>query len=183
MCFSMFSLPTTVTVSGIEYPVRTDYRVILEILVMLNDPDLSDGDKTEALLRMFYVNQSPDPMAAVEAFRRFVDPRCEDKNLTSRNARLISWQQDFDLMVAPINHILGCEVRALDHLHWHTFLSAYLEIPPDSVFARVLRIREKLRTGKKLDKTEKQWYRRNMDLVNIHIRYSLEEERLLSDWT
>ena len=86
MCFSMFSLPTTVTVSGIEYPVRTDYRVILESL-------------------------------------------------------------------------------------------------PDSVFARVLRIREKLCQGKKLDKTEKQWYRRNMDLVNIRIRYSLEEERLLSDWT
>ena len=58
-----------------------------------------------------------------------------------------------------------------------------LESLPDSVFARVLRIREKLRTGRKLDKTEKQWYRRNMDLVNIHIRYSLEEERLLSDWT
>ena len=182
MCFSMFSLPTTVTVSGIEYPVRTDYRVILEILVMLDDPDLSDGDKTEALLRMFYVNQSPDPMAAVEAFRRFVDPRCEDKNLTSRNARLISWQQDFDLMVAPINHILGCEVRALDHLHWHTFLSAYLEIPPDSVFARVLRIREKLRQGKKLEKYEKQWYRKNADLVHLKPKFSQAEEAILSEW-
>ena len=179
----MFSLPTTVTVSGIEYPVRTDYRVILEILVMLDDPDLSDGDKTEALLRMFYVNQSPDPMAAVEAFRRFVDPRCEDKNLTSRNARLISWQQDFDLMVAPINHILGCEVRALDHLHWHTFLSAYLEIPPDSVFARVLRIREKLRQGKKLEKYERSWYNRNRDLVHLRQRFSKSEEEILNAWT
>ena len=183
MCFSMFFLPTTVTVSGIEYPVRTDYRVILEILVMLDDPDLSDGDKTEALLRMFYVNQSPDPMAAVEAFRRFVDPRCEDKNLTSRNARLISWQQDFDLMVAPINHILGCEVRALDHLHWHTFLSAYLEIPPDSVFARVLRIREKLRQGKKLEKYEKQWYNRNRDLVHLKQKFSTKENDIIKDWT
>ena len=178
----MFSLPTTVTVSGIEYPVRTDYRVILEILVMLDDPDLSDVDKTEALLRMFYVNQSPDPIAAVEAFRRFVDPRCEDKNLTTRNARLISWQQDFDLMVAPINHILGCEVRALDHLHWHTFLSAYLEIPPDSVFARVLRIREKLRQGKKLEKYEKQWYRKNADLVHLKPKFSQAEEAILSEW-
>ena len=179
----MFSLPTTVTVSGIEYTVRTDYRVILEILVMLDDPDLSDGDKTEALIRMLYVNQSPDPMAAVEAFRRFVDPRCEDKNLTSRNARLISWQQDFDLMVAPINHILGCEVRALDHLHWHTFLSAYLEIPPDSVFARVLRIREKLRQGKKLEKYEKQWNNRNRDLVHLKPKFSQAEEELIEAWT
>ena len=54
-------------------------------------------------------------------------------------------------MVAPINHILGFECRAAEYLHWRTFLSAYLEIPPESVFARVLRIREKLRTGKKLD--------------------------------
>ena len=40
-----FNLPVTVTVSGIEYPVRTDYRVILEILVILDDPELTDGDK------------------------------------------------------------------------------------------------------------------------------------------
>ena len=179
----MFSLPITVEIDGRSYPVRTDYRVILEILVMLDDPDLTDGDKTEALIRMFYVNQPKNPTAALQAFADFVDPRHIDKTSAKHGPRLISWSQDFDLMVAPINHILGCEVRALDHLHWHTFLSAYLEIPPDSVFARVLRIREKLRQGKKLDKTEKQWYRRNMDLVNIHIRYSLEEERLLSDWT
>ena len=37
---TFFGLPTTVTVSGTEYPVRTDFRVILEIFVMLEDPDL-----------------------------------------------------------------------------------------------------------------------------------------------
>ena len=36
----MFSLPTTVTVAGTEYPVRTDFRVIPEIFVMPEDPDL-----------------------------------------------------------------------------------------------------------------------------------------------
>ena len=36
----MFSLPTTVTVSGRKYPVRTDFRVILEIFVMPEDPAL-----------------------------------------------------------------------------------------------------------------------------------------------
>ena len=52
-----FNLPTSVTVSGIEYLVRTDFRTILEIFVMLDDPDLTDADKTEALLRMFYVRR------------------------------------------------------------------------------------------------------------------------------
>ena len=46
----MFDLPTFVTVSGTEYPVRTDFRVVLEIFVMLDDPDLTDADKSEALI-------------------------------------------------------------------------------------------------------------------------------------
>ena len=54
----MFSLPSEVEIDGRPYEVRTDYRVILEILVMLDDPDLSDGDKTEALLRMFCTTRS-----------------------------------------------------------------------------------------------------------------------------
>ena len=41
----MFSLPTTVQVSGREVPVRTDFRVILEIFVMLADPALSDTER------------------------------------------------------------------------------------------------------------------------------------------
>ena len=50
-----FTLPDSVTVSGTDYPIRTDFRVILEIFVMLDDPDLNDADKTEALIRMFYI--------------------------------------------------------------------------------------------------------------------------------
>ena len=95
----------------------------------------------------------------------------------------IDWQQDFDLMVAPINHILGFECRSADYLHWHTFLAAYLEIPPESVFARVLRIREKLRTGKKLEKYERTWYNKNRDLVHLRPKFSKAEEAILSEWT
>ena len=55
MLLSMFNLPDTVTVSNREYLIRTDFRTVLEIFVMLDDPDLTDADKTEALLRMFYI--------------------------------------------------------------------------------------------------------------------------------
>ena len=177
-----FSLPDSVTVSDTDYPIRTDFRVILEIFVMLDDPDLTDADKTEALLRMFYVNQPPDAEEAILAFTDFVDPRHGSQS-KKPSGRLIDWQQDFDLMVAPINHILGFECRAVDYLHWRTFLSAYLEIPPESVFARVLRIREKLRTGKKLEKNERSWYNKNRELVHLKPKFSKDEEKIISSWT
>ncbi len=178
----MFNLSDTVPVFGTEYPVRTDFRVILEIFVMLDDPDLNDADKTEALLQMFYVERPPDAEAALQAFTDFVDPRHGSQGKKS-SRRLIDWQQDFDLMVAPINHILGFECRAAEYLHWRTFLSAYLEIPPESVFARVLRIREKLRTGKKLEKNERTWYNKNRELVHLKTKFSREEEEIISSWT
>jgi hypothetical protein len=178
----MFELPTVVEIGDQSYPIRTDFRVVLEIFTMLDDPDLNDADKTEALLRVFYVNQPPDAEAALQAFTDFVDPRHGSQGKKS-SGRLIDWQQDFDLMVAPINHILGFECRAAEYLHWRTFLSAYLEIPPESVFARVLRIREKLRTGKKLEKNERSWYNKNRDLVHLKPKFSTEEQKVLDAWT
>ena len=177
----IFSLPTSVAAGDKSYPVRSDFRVILEIFVMLDDPDLTDADKTEALIRMFYVERPPDTEEALKAFADFVNPRRVGKR-EKLSSRLLDWSQDFDLMVAPINHILGTECRALPELHWHTFLAAYLEIPPESVFARVLRIREKLRTGKKLEKYERQWYKNNLDLVNLKLKYSQSEKEILEAW-
>ena len=55
-----FSLPDSVTVSGTEHPIRTDFRVILEIFVMLDDPDLNDADKTEALITYVQVLKVPE---------------------------------------------------------------------------------------------------------------------------
>ena len=177
----MFSLPTTVTVSGTEYPVRTDFRVILEIFVMLADPALSDADKTEALLRMFYEERPADIPAALQAFRDFADPGSPGRKPSG--PALVNWSHDFPLLVGPVNHVLGTECRSMPYLHWHTFLAAYMEIAPDSVFSQTLRIREKLRSGKKLEKWEREFFRRNPDMVNPPVELTGAEREILSKWT
>ena len=197
---SPFGLPTTVTVSGTEYPVRTDFRVILEIFVMLEDPNLSDSDKTEALLRMFYEDRPPakDTEAALSAFRAFVDPGAQSNpsslrasantgvatrnSSAKRSPSLVSWSHDFPLLVGPVNHVLGTECRALKYLHWYTFLAAYIDMDPGCVFSQVLRIREKLRTGKKLEKWERDFLRQNPDLIHPPVRLTEAETAFLKDW-
>ena len=175
----MYSLPTSVTLSGTEYPIRTDFRVILEILTMLDDPELSDADKTEALLRMFYPERPPDVPAAVDARLNFISPR----RPAGRPPQLVDWERDFDLIAGPVNHVLGYECRACEYLHWHTFLSAYQEISPDSLFASVLRLREKRMTGRKLEKDERAWYRKHRSLVDLPVRLSPQEKELFNTWT
>jgi len=47
----------------------------------------------------------------------------------------------------------------------------------------VLRIREKLRSGKKLEKYERCWYSKNRDLVHLRPKFSKAEEELIEAWT
>jgi hypothetical protein len=58
-----------------------------------------------------------------------------------------------------------------------------MEISPDSLFSRVVSIRAKLKAGKKLEKWEQSWYRKNKDLVDIPMKYSEREKSLLEEWT
>ena len=37
-----WKLPTSLNVGGKNYKIRTDYRVILDILAAMNDPDIFD---------------------------------------------------------------------------------------------------------------------------------------------
>ena len=176
----MFELQDAVTIDGRSYRIRTDFRVILEIFVMLQDPELDDGDRAEALMRMFYVDRPEDVKAAIEAFASFVDPRPRSDR---KQPGLVDWEADFDLIAAAVNHVLGTECRALPYLHWRTFLGAYMEISPESLFSRVIAVREKVRTGKKLEKWEREWYRKNKDLVDLPMKYSESEKALLEEWT
>ena len=176
----MFELQESVTIDGSSYPIRTDYRVILEIFVMLNDPDLDDGDKTEALMQMFYEERPSDTEKAIQAFVDFIEPR---KSSGSKGASLVDWQNDFDLIAAAVNHVLGTECRALPYLHWHSFMGAYMEISPDSLFARVISMRDKLKTGRKIEKWEWRWYLKNRELVDLPMKFSDSEQTLLEEWT
>ena len=104
-------------------------------------------------------------------------------SITSKSRGLVDWEADFDLIAAAVNHVLGTECRALPYLHWRSFLGAYMEISPDSLFARVISMRDKLKTGRKIEKWEWNWYRKNRELVDLPMKFSDNEQTLLEEWT
>lgn len=185
-----FSLPKTVNINGREYAIRYDFRVILEIITMLEDAELDGADKTEALIQMFYIDSDiPDVRSAVDACFNFID--ANSKRAKKKSPRLTDWEQDFDYIVAPVNRVLGYDCRAVDYdpdnntggLHWWTFLSAYMEIGGDCLYSQIVSLRDKQARKKKLEKYERDWLRRNGDLVRLKPRYTSADEELLKEWT
>ena len=89
--------------------------------------------------------------------------------------KLLDWEQDAQIIAADVNKVAGVEVRAIPYLHWWTFLSYFRSIGEGQLLTLVS-IREKLRTGKKLEQWEQEYYRKNPERVIMKTKYLAEEE-------
>ena len=185
-----YGLPKSVEINGEEFPIRYDFRVILDIFEALNDPELDDQERAFAVLHMFYPDFEllSDYNAAIHEMFRFINMDQEEEQ--KKQPKLVDWEQDFPYIIAPINRVLGYETRSVNYdpdtntggVHWWTFLSAYTEIG-DCLFAQIVGIRSKKARGKRLDKSEQEFYRKNKSIVDIKVRYTDAEDDLVNMWT
>lgn len=184
----IYSLPKTLEIGDREYDIGWDFKTILDIFVALNDPELDNTEKSIAAMSIFYpaFEARKDPMPAddykeaIEKCFWFINGGQNEKG-NKKAPTLIDWEQDFSYIVAPINKIIGQDVRGLDNLHWWTFLSAFYEIG-DCTFAQIVRIRDMKARGKPMSKEDRQWYNRNRDIVDIRTTYTENEDEIMRMW-
>lgn len=180
----MYDLPKSLEVCGETYEIRSDYRAVLDICAALSDIELSDQEKAFVALSVFYPDFENMPQEhysdALKQCFWFID--CgSDEDQTRKAPKLMDWEQDFQYVVAPINRVVGREIRSVEYMHWWSFISAYYEIG-DCLFAQIVRIRDKKARGKPLDKQEKEWYRKNRNLVDFKQSFSESEKEILKQW-
>lgn len=174
-------LPKELEVCGTRYEIRSDFRAALDICAALSDNDLQEDEKVLEALEILYVAFDRMPFEhyreALEKCMWFLN--CGRKEQKTKSApKLIDWQQDFQYIIAPVNRVCGKEVRAVDYMHWWTFISAYMEIG-DCTLSQIVKIRDAKARGKKLDKADQEWYRENRDLVDFKTKYTEEEQEML----
>lgn len=176
-------LPTRVKVGDAEYAIRSDYRAVLDICAALSDPELDGRERALVALAIFYPDLSAMPpehyQKAIDLCLRFIN--CGSGGTPDKAPRLVDWEQDFQYIVAPINRVLGQEVRGAEYMHWWTFLAAFYEIG-DCTFAQIVRVRDHLARGKALDKQDREWYRNNRQLVDFRRRYTSAEDEMAKFW-
>lgn len=176
-----YDLPASVNVGGRDFAIRTDYRAILDIVAAMNDPELTEEDRTVVALGIFYEDEIPEDLQeAVDKCLWFISGG-DDKKADKPQPKLVDWEKDFKWIAAPITKAFGQDVRAVK-MHWWTFLAYYYEIG-ECTFSQIVKIRSARATGKKLDKDDLDWARKNADLVYIEQKYSQAEEDLISAWT
>lgn len=162
-----YKLCTSTEIGGKECEFDADFRNIIHIMNILNEPNLLEEERIAVALDLFYNDSSykSDILKAVEEMFFFISyGSSEDKHTKVSSKPLYDWEQDFDLIIAPVNKTLGFDCRGKDFLHWWTFLSAFMEMG-ECTLNTYMGIRDKLNKGKKLEKYEERIYRDNRDKI------------------
>lgn len=188
---NVWSFPTSLDIGGVEYEIRTDYRVILDLLMALNDPELSDSDnkmsaymQSRVILEIMFPDWDNIPkeyiQEALDKVAEFIDMGIGDD---SKKPKTMDWEQDAPIIIPAINKVLNKEIRAEKYMHWWTFLGAYMEIG-EGLFSNIIHIRQKKAKGKKLEKWEQDFYKENKSLVDFQHKEkrSNEEKEMLRDY-
>ena len=175
-----WSLPQTATIGDVEYRLCTDYRDVLEIINYLNDLETPEILRWQIAVALFFdCEEFPEEhlQEAMEYLAAFIS--CGDTP-SAPTPKLLDWEQDAQIIVADVNKVAGAEIRTLPYLHWWTFLSYFRAIGEGQLLTLVS-VREKLRTGKRLEPWEQEYYRKNPERVILKTKYLAEEETELEE--
>ena len=188
---SAWEFPTSLNIGGIDYEIRTDYRAVLDLFTALNDEELTDDDpQIEAYMKSRVILEIMFPQCDAipeECVQEAINKVCEfiDMGITddSKKPKTMDWEQDAPILIPAINRVLNTEIRAQNHIHWWTFLGAYMEIG-ESLFSTIVHIRQKRLKGQKLEKWEQDFYKENKSLIDFKekkVKRSEEEKSAIEE--
>lgn len=184
-----WSLPKTVKIGDEEYKIRNDcdYRVILDVVCALVDEELTEKERAIVAMKIFYddgeYERITDYQSAIDELIKII--RCGEKNIEGEEPKpkLADWEQDFVNIAPPVSRVLGYSVRdQKNYTHWYDFVGAYMEIG-DCYFAQIVSIRSKRAKGKKLDESDRAFYKEHKKDIDFDVKLSREDQEWLdSDW-
>ncbi len=173
----VWQLPRSASLGGRDYPHRSDYRQILKLMGVLDDPQTPPLLRWYTALAYFYTEPIPEALTqqAMTYLGEFLTMGCSSRP----GPRLLDWQQDAPAILSDINRVAGREIRELEYLHWWSFLGYFHGIGQGQLSLR-LTIRDKLRRGKKLEQWEQEYYRENREQIALRKQDAPEKQRLLA---
>ena len=179
------TLPETLTVGGVDYPIRTDYRNVLQVFEAFQDPELTQEEKWIVAIYLLFENFSCDDDVleaaqdgfdlgeAMKQISWFISAGQPEKQVLEQPT--YNWKQDEQMIFSAVNKVAGRETRELECLYWWTFLGYFNEVG-EGTFSFIVGIRNKLNKGKKLEKYEKEFLSLNKELVLMKKPLTKEEQ-------
>lgn len=160
-------LPEIVTVGGVDCPINTDFRISIQFEMLILDGDLTDQEKTERALALYYDRLPRDVRGAVDALVWFYrcgkeDPGQEagaDAEGGMSAKRVYDFVHDDGYIYAAFLGQYGIDLQRVGHLHWWAFRALFWGLDENCEFVKIMGYRG-MKIPAKMPKEQKVFYRK-----------------------
>lgn len=152
-------LPDSVTVSGIRYPIKTNFRDWIKFeSTILAESD--QKDKIQVMINIMNGVFPEDIGGALEAIIRFY--QCgysveEKKSGHSTAKRIYDYERDQFLIYTAFLQFYQIDLNRIEYMHWWQFRQLFLELPDESKMKKVMMYRS-ITINSKMSPEQKKYY-------------------------
>lgn len=177
-------LPEAVVVGGVSYEINTDFRIGIMFDQMLCDLKLSDEEKVEIALGLYFKDAIPrDIDAALNELLLFYrcgsppppKPRKPRKEVPPKPpVRLLDYDHDAPLIYAAFLSQYGIDLQDIVDLHWWKFSAMMEGLKDDEEICKIMSYRAVDLNGIK-DKAERARY------AKLKAKYALPNDEAIAE--
>lgn len=190
-------LPYTVTVSGHQIPINTDYRTGIFFEQCLNDLTLTDDEKLSQVLEMYYGEEMIPLLTNIETVQEALQGimwfyRCGAEETaepdtgsdSSGKDPPFSYEHDAAYIYAAFVEAYNIDLTK-NRLHWWQFRALFLGLPDTVLFSKIIGYRT-MEIPNKMPKAQKRFYQRMKRIYKLpdppeKVRLEKELEAILAN--
>lgn len=157
-------LPTAVMIEDREYPINSDFRACLRVIMAFEDDQLTSTEKQIVLLDNLYPIMPHELQVAVEQALKFLNGgKISSGEVTG--PRLYSFDQDAAFIFAAFRQTHGLDLETAN-LHWWKFLALFMDLGSETTFCGLIGLRKRIKTGT-ASKEERAAYREMKETIGL----------------
>ncbi|MEG1777500.1 MAG: Gp15 family bacteriophage protein [Angelakisella sp.] len=176
------NLPIAIRLGEEIYPIRSDWRSCMKIILAFEDAELTEAEKLSVMTKLLYKKTPPLCGETFEKAVRFLN--CGENDGDGREStaagRLYSFERDGRFIYPAFRQSHGIDLGTA-HLHWWEFCWLFLDLREDCAFCRLVGLRERKRRGT-LSREEREQMAGMERLLELPQSYSPEERTRLESF-
>lgn len=153
--------PKTVSIAGVEVPIRWDFRTSVRFEQLMEE-DLPDEEKLTQALTLYYPQIPFSLEEAVEKLLWFYAAGKEDTTQTGKTGRneprIYSYRYDDEYIYAAFLDQYGIDLQEAD-LHWWKFKAMFQGLKSDNRIVEIMGYRA-MEIPSKMSREQKEFYRK-----------------------
>lgn len=164
-------LPSTVTVGGNLISINSDFRTSILFELMMQDSEMSNSEKLEATLELYYMNTPSNLEEAINKAIWFYKCGKEDTKQTAnvnmnRQKQIYSYEYDAEYIYSAFLSQYRIDLQDIDGLHWWKFKAMFQGLNESNEIVKIMGYRA-LDLSKIKDKEQKAHYRKLKNLYRL----------------